>query len=147
MSALKNALSPMLVIFTPFIVSCFISSAIIETIGILLTYFIASKYYSLEVARTLALLSVVIQEIVYAISCRNLKDSIRKQGIFLNKQMNIGLIIIILIEMLFFLTPIGSIIDIVRVDNNILIKVALLNILTFIIYELLKPVLKKVFKD
>ena len=54
-------------LFTPFIKSCIASSAIIETIFVVLTYFISLKIYGQEIAMSLALLSMVVQEIVYSI--------------------------------------------------------------------------------
>ncbi|MDY4996580.1 MAG: cation-translocating P-type ATPase, partial [Bacilli bacterium] len=87
-------------LFTPFIKSCIASSAIIETIFVVLTYFISLKTYGQETAMSLALLSMVVQEIVYSLSCRNLKQSIVKQGLFSNKVMNYGLLLILLIELI-----------------------------------------------
>ena len=134
-------------LFTPFIKSCFISSAIIETLFVCLTYFISLKLYNNEIAMSLALLSMVVQEIIYSISCRNLKEPVFKQGLFSNKAMNIGLTIIILIELLVFMTPLGKIISVESIKPSLVLIIFLINSSSFIIYELLKPLLKKVFKD
>lgn len=134
-------------IFTPFIYSCIISSAIIETIFVLLTYFISLKYLGASVACTLALLSMVIQEIVYSVICRNLKKSIKNQGFLSNKEFNYGILLLLVIELLVFLTPVGSIINVETVSASLLLKVTIFNILSFVIYELIKPMLVKVFKD
>ena len=134
-------------LFTPFIKSCFISSAIIETLFVCLTYFISLKLYNNEIAMSLALLSMVVQEIIYSISCRNLKEPVFKQGLFSNKAMNIGLAIILLIELLVFMTPLGKIISVESIKPSLVLIVFLINSFSFIIYELLKPLLKKVFKD
>ena len=99
-------------LFTPFIKSCIASSAIIETIFVVLTYFISLKVYGQETAMSLALLSMVVQEIVYSISCRNLKQSVVKQGLFSNKAMNYGLLLILLIELIVFVTPVRKLISI-----------------------------------
>ena len=96
---------------------------------------------------SLALLSMVVQEIIYSISCRNLKEPVFKQGLFSNKAMNIGLTIIILIELLVFMTPLGKIISVESIKPSLVLIVFLINSSSFIIYELLKPLLKKVFKD
>ena len=103
-------------LFTPFIKSCIASSAIIETIFVVLTYFISLKMYGQETAMSLALLSMVVQEIVYSISCRNLKQSVVKQGLFSNKAMNYGLLLILLIELIVFVTPVGKLISITSID-------------------------------
>lgn len=134
-------------LFTPFIKSCLVSSAIIETVFVLCTYFISLKFYSKEIAMTLALLSMVVQEITYAISCRNLKEPVFKQGLFSNKVMNIGLVIILIIELLVFVSPIGRFISIESIDTKIILIIFLINLSSMIIYELIKPILCKYFKD
>lgn len=134
-------------LFTPFIKSCIASSAIIETIFVVLTYFISLKIYGQEIAMSLALLSMLVQEIVYSISCRNLKESVVKQGLFSNKAMNYGLLLILLIELIVFVTPIGKLISITAIDISLILIVFLINFMAIFIYELIKPFLVKWFKD
>lgn len=134
-------------LFTPFIKSCIASSAIVETIFVVLTYFISLKMYGQETAMSLALLSMVVQEIVYSISCRNLKESVVKQGLFSNKAMNYGLLLILLIELIVFVTPIGKLISITSIDISLILIVFLINFMAIFIYELIKPFLVKWFKD
>ena len=134
-------------LFTPFIKACIASSAIIETIFVVLTYFISLKMYGQETAMSLALLSMVVQEIVYSISCRNLKESVVKQGLFSNKVMNYGLLLILLIELIVFVTPIGKLISITSIDISLILIVFLINFMAIFIYELIKPFLVKWFKD
>lgn len=134
-------------LFTPFIKSCIASSTIIETIFVVLTYFISLKIYGQEIAMSLALLSMVVQEIVYSISCRNLKESVVKQGLFSNKAMNYGLLLILLIELIVFVTPIGKLISITAIDISLILIVFLINFMAIFIYELIKPFLVKWFKD
>ena len=134
-------------LFTPFIKSCIASSAIIETIFVILTYFISLKMYGQETAMSLALLSMVVQEIVYSISCRNLKQSITKQGLFSNKAMNYGLLLIFLIELIVFITPVGKLISIKSINICLISVVFIANFMAIFIYELIKPLLVKCFKD
>ena len=134
-------------IFTPFVYGSIISSSIIETIFVILTYFISLKYTTSEVAGSLALLSLVMQEIIYAVVCRNLKELVTKQGLFSNKTMNYGLLIVILIELLVFATPIGRIISVETLSMSMLMRVVLLNLISFVIYELSKVILRKTLKD
>ena len=134
-------------LFTSFIKSCIASSAIIETVFVVFTYFISLKNYGQETAMSLALLSMVIQEIVYSISCRNLKQSIIKQGIFSNKPMNFGILLILLIELIVFITPIGKLISITSIDIRLILAVSIINLMSIFIYELIKPLLVKWFKD
>ncbi len=133
--------------FTPFIYANIICSAIIETTFVLLTYFIALKLYTPDIAMTLALLSMVIQEIVYAYACRNLKTFTHRQGFFSNKIMNLGIIGVILVEIIFFFTPVGRLINIASINWSVSIIIILFNLLAFIVYELAKPILVHLFKD
>lgn len=134
-------------VFTPFVYACLLSSAIIETIFIIITFFVAKHFYNDQIATTLTLLAVVVQEIFYAISCRNLKDFIINQGFFANKQLNLGIIILIIIELLVFLTPVGKLINIVRVDTQLILITLFFNTAGFFAYEGIKPILVKLFKD
>ena len=134
-------------LFTPFIKASIAFSAIIETIFVVLTYFISLKMYGQEIAMSLALLSMVIQEIVYSLSCRNLKQSVIKQGLFSNKAMNYGLLLIILIELIVFITPVGKLISVTSINISLILVVFLINFMVIFIYELIKPLLVKCFKD
>ncbi len=134
-------------LFTPFVTASVISSAIIETVFVLITYFVALDKYGSETAASLALLSLVVQEIVYSFVCRNISELVYKQGIFKNKVLNIGLLILLAIEAIVFLTPVGNLIKIETLSINVIIKILLFNLTAFAIYELSKPILKKIFKD
>ena len=134
-------------LFTPFIKASIAFSAIIETIFVVLTYFISLKMYGQEIAMSSALLSMVIQEIVYSLSCRNLKQSVIKQGLFSNKAMNYGLLLIILIELIVFITPVGKLISVTSINISLISVVFLINFMAIFIYELIKPLLVKCFKD
>ena len=134
-------------LFTPFIKASIVFSAIIETIFVVLTYFISLKMYGQEIAMSSALLSMVIQEIVYSLSCRNLKQSVIKQGLFSNKAMNYGLLLIILIELIVFITPVGKLISVTSINISLISVVFLINFMAIFIYELIKPLLVKCFKD
>ena len=96
---------------------------------------------------SLALLSMVVQEIVYSISCRNLKESVVKQGLFSNKTMNYGLLLILLIELVVFITPVGELISITSINISLILVVFLINFMAIFVYELIKPLLVKWFKD
>ena len=134
-------------LFTPFVWGEIVVSSIIETIFVLATYFISLKYFSYEISSTLALLSLVMQEIIYAFSCRNLKSYIFKQGIFSNKTFNIGITLLLIIEGTLFLTPLGNIINISLIDVKVILLVVLFNLIGFIIYEITKILISKMLKD
>lgn len=135
-------------LFTPYVKANIVYSAIVETIFALATYFIViANNGGQATAATLALLSVVIQEIIYAVSCRNLNSFIYKQGFLSNKAMNIGLLTVIGVELIFFLTPVGSLIGIESLSIILILETFIFNIIGFFIYELGKPLLSKFFND
>lgn len=133
-------------IFTKFFSAFLIISVILEA-GISLFVY----YYFIDlgqpIAQTLALLSVVINEFVFAYNCRSLKEQIHHRGIFSNKYLNIGIFILILVQLLVFFTPIGKIFGLVVITIPQLIFVILVNIISFIAIELLKPAVTRLFKD
>ncbi|MCI9434541.1 MAG: cation-translocating P-type ATPase [Bacilli bacterium] len=133
-------------IFTNFFSSFLVISVIIET---LISLFIYYHYLNLgqPIAQTLALLSIIINEFVFAYNCRSLKSQIHKRGLFSNKPLNIGIFILIIIQLIVFLTPIGKIFGLYTITISQLIFVILVNIFSFILIELLKPLMVKLFKD
>lgn len=108
-------------------------------------------YYFLHLgkpsAQTLTLLSIVINEFVFAYNCRSLKEQIHKRGIFSNKHLNIGIFILLAIQLLVFFTPIGKLFGFVSITVTDFILVSIINVISFVLMELLKPLLVKKFKD
>lgn len=134
-------------LFTPFIKSNIVASFIIESIYALITYFVALTYFSSSVAASLALLSIVVGEIVYSLSCRNLKEKVIKQGFLSNKIMNISIVLVIIIELLVFLTPFGKFIKVETISIDVFLITVLFNLTSFFVYEGVKKFLNKYFKD
>ena len=131
-------------VFTPFIVVGIIVSALLEAGLSLLIFFVAESWYGYEVASTLALLSVVINELVFAYNCKELKEISFKKGLFGNKVLNISTLIILLIQIPVFFTSIGSLFGLVPITVTQFLVVIGLNIVFFFIIELLKPLWIKV---
>ena len=133
-------------IFTKFFLAFLIASVILETSISLFVYY---HYLDLgvNVAQTLALFSIVINEFVFAYNCRSLKEQIHKRGIFTNKHLNIGILILFLIQLLVFLTPVGKLFGLTTISFTQLLYVIFVNIISFIIMELIKPLIVKLFKD
>ena len=133
-------------IFTKFFSGFLILSVILET---LISLYIYYRFLPLgeSQAQTLALLSIVINEFVFAYNCRSLKEQIHKKGLFKNKQLNIGIIVLILIQIVVFFSPLGKIFGLTNVTINQFIYVILINLFSLVIIELLKPLIVKIFKD
>ena len=133
-------------IFTKYFSAFLILSVILETLISLYVYY---RFLPLgqPIAQTLALLSIVINEFVFAYNCRSLKEQIHKRGIFKNKQLNIGILALIIVQIIVFFTPIGQVFGLEAITVNQFIYVILINIVSLVIIELLKPLIVKHFKD
>lgn len=133
-------------IFTSFFSSFLIVSVILETLVSLFIYYHFIGLGS-SIAQTLALLSIIINEFVFAYNCRSLKEQIHKRGIFSNKYLNFGILGLLLVQILVFFSPIRNLFGLEIITVTQFIYVVFVNILTFIVIELLKPILVKYFKD
>lgn len=133
--------------FTPFVIGSLAVSAVLEAASILGIYAYSLTKYGVSVATTMAFLSIVVQEMLYAVNCRNLKEPIVEQGLFSNKAMNLGLFVLTLIQIIVFITPIGNILNITHLNIIQFLVVMLVNIVVFSLIELSKPILKKILKD
>ena len=133
-------------IFTPYFLSFLITSVIVEA-GISMIVYALFVSESVELAQTLALLSIVVNEFIFAYNCRSLKEQIKDRGYFSNKYLNIGIFILLVVQLLVFLTPIGKIFSLTAISIGEFIFVIVVNIFSFAIIEILKPVLNKWFRD
>ena len=133
-------------IFTKFFLAFLILSVILET---LISLFVFYHFLPLghAIASTLALLSVVLNEFVFAYNCRSLKEQIHKRGLFSNKVLNIGILILILVQVVVFFSPLGKIFGLTSITISQFVYVFMINIISLIIIELLKPWIVKHFKD
>ena len=134
-------------IFTPYFLAFLILSVIVEAGVSLLIYFASIKVLGVSMAQTLALLSVVLNEFVFAYNCRSLREGIFEKGLFSNKQLNLGILILIGVQLLVFLTPIGSIFSLEVVNIGVFILVFVVNLISLLIIEAFKPLLNKIFPE
>jgi Ca2+-transporting ATPase len=133
--------------FTPFM-TCFLGvSAMIECLLIFVVYILGYKFYGEVSAQSMAFLCLIIQEMVFAYNCRNLKEKIINHGLFSNKIMNIGIIGLTLVQFIIFFTPISSMLHIVTLEVNEVLIIIVLNIIAFLFIEVLKPIISKKFSD
>lgn len=133
--------------FTPFMTAFLIISSVIEVLIIYIVYRLGLYYYGATIAQSMAFLCLVAQEMIFAYSCRNLKEPIIKHGLFSNRYVNVGFIMLILLQVIIFITPFKNILHIITLNINQLLIIILINILAFVFLELLKPIITKKFKD
>ena len=133
-------------IFTKFFSAFLILSVILETLISMIVY-----YHFLpngeNIAQTLALLSIVVNEFVFAYNCRSLKEQIHTRGFFKNKQLNIGILALLVVQVIVFFSPVGKIFGLTTVTVTEFIYVIVINIISLVIIEMLKPWIVKHFKD
>ena len=133
--------------FTPFMTTFLIISAAIESLLIYIVYKVGLDKYGIEVAQSMSFLCLIVQEMIFAYSCRNVKEPIIRQGIFTNKYMNIGVVILTLLQIIIFITPLRDVLHIVPLGFDQLMLIIMLNIISFIFIEFLKPILSKKLED
>lgn len=110
-----------------------ITSAVIETLAVIVTYLITNS-------TTCAFLTLVLSEMAFAYSCRNLEMPIWKMKVN-NKNLNISMIVLFLIQIIFFFTPAGNVMGLEKVGLiNALISVVTV-LMIFVLNELIKPIL------
>lgn len=133
-------------IFTKFFTAFLIVSVIIETSISLFVYY---HFMSLGIktAQTLALLCIIINEFIFAYNCRSLKEPIYKRGLFSNSYLNIGILFLVSIQLLVFLTPLGRLFGLTVITPLEFLFIIIVNIIAFLFLELLKPLIIKLFRD
>lgn len=132
--------------FTPFLLSKIIISSIFKTIVVLIVFNLGLAY-SLNIARTMAFLSLVVLEILYAYSCRNIKKTIFNKTILSNKFMNYSIIALLFFQILAFTTPIRNIFNLEPLTLNQVLLAIGAPIIALIIDEIFKKITPKIFKD
>jgi len=83
----------------------------------------------------------------FAYSCRNLKKNILFNTMFANKQINASILMLIIVQVLVFVTPLRNIFKIQLLTLNQLLYCILVVVIIFLLEELLKKVIVKYCKD
>ena len=133
--------------FTPFLISKLIVSSCLKSIAILFIYFLNLHIAGPETARTMAFLCLMVLELCFAYSCKNIKEPIIGKNIFNNQKLNICILIILLIGIILFITPLRSIFNLNLISLTELIYCLMIIFVMILIDELLKIFLSKKFKD
>lgn len=133
-------------IFTKFFTMFLIVSVILETSISLFVYYNFLKFGK-DIAQTLALLSIIINEFVFAYNCRSLKEQIHERGLLSNKYLNISILFLFSIQIIVFFTPIGKLFGLQIVTLAEFVYVIIINVISFLILELIKPLIYKFFAD
>ena len=133
--------------FTPFLTAKIAIGAIIKSAVMLTIFIYYAKTYDANMAGSLMFIFLVANELLYALSCRNLKRSVLNKDMFSNKRLSIGLGGLLLVQIIVLTTGLSEffIVDNIGI-NNVLITLGIC-LMLFILGELVKPLYAKMFKD
>lgn len=133
--------------FTPFLISKIVFGAIIKSAVMLVLFVYYAKTHDANMAGSLMFIFLVANELLYALSCRNLKRSVLNKDMFSNKRLSIGLGGLMLVQIIVLTTGLSKffIVDNIGI-NNVLITLGIC-LMLFILGELVKPLYAKMFKD
>ena len=133
--------------FTPFLIAKIIVSSIFKSSVMIIMFILFANKYDASIAGSLMFIYLIINELLYALSCRNLKKSVLNKEIFENKRLSMGLGILILIQMLVLTTGLRKFFIVGGIGINSILIITGVCLLVFIIGELFKPLYVKLFKD
>jgi len=133
--------------FTPFLIAKMAFSSVLKTSVILFVYFLNLKSNGSEVAITMAFLTLILSEMIYAFSCKDLKRKVLGKKLVMNQFMNYSMLILGIIQILLFVTPLKHIFHIVNLNAIQVCLCTLLVLVIFFIDEFTKPILRRLFKD
>lgn len=134
-------------VFSPFMIASIIVSALIETAICMAVFVLSESRFGYNIAQTLTLLTIVISEYIFTYNCKDLKDFSFKKGLFGNKFMNIATLVLLLLQVLVFFTPVGLLFGLAKITISQFLMIILINVVGFVLIELAKPLLAKCFSD
>lgn len=133
--------------FTPFLTAKIAVSAIFKSLVMIILFIYYAKTIDPNVASSLMFIFLIMNELLYAFSCRDLKHSILNKNIFSNKRLSIGVGIIVAIQIIVLTTNLSKFFIVENIGTINIIVTLLICFITFIIGEIAKPVYTKLFKD
>ena len=133
--------------FTPFLISKILVSSCLKSIAILFVYFLNLHVSTPEVAGTTAFLCLMMLELCFAYSCKNIKKPVINKNIFNNSKLNVCILGLVVVDIIIFLTPLKSIFGLTNITIIEFLYCLIIIIVMVVIDELLKIRLAKHFKD
>ena len=133
--------------FTPFLSAKIFIGAAIKSIIMIGLFIIFARKTDVGTASSLMFIYLVMHELLFAFSCKNMKESILNKRMFDNKNLNLGILGIFITQILVFTTGLKKFFIVQNIDiNYILITIGICFIM-FIVGEFVKPIYSKFFKD
>ena len=133
--------------FTPFLNAKIIISAIFKSDIMIMLFLYYAKTYDASFAGSLMFIYLIANELLYSLSCRNLKKSVFNKKFFENKRLVISLGILAIVQILVLTTGLSKFFIVRGLGiKNVLITLSICFI-TFALGELIKPLYTRLFKD
>ena len=134
--------------FTPLLVAKITIGAIIKSIVMLIIFIYFAKEVDVNTAGSLLFIYLVAHELLFSLSCRNIKKSVLNKNIFSNKKLSLGVLTILMVQIIVLITPLLSKYFIVpNIKPSYIFITIGICIIMFILGELVKPIYTKLFKD
>ena len=133
--------------FTPFLISKIVVSAIFKSTVMIILFIMYANKYDASVAGSLMFIYLIINELLYAFSCRNLKKSVLNKDLFSNKKLSIGVGSILVIQIIILTTDLKKFFIVSNINPVSILTTITVCLSVFIIGELAKPLYTKKFKD
>ena len=132
--------------FNPFLICRIIIPAIIKSILILTVFLNVEKTYGHTQAMTVAFIMLSFIELLFAYTMRSDRRLVTSIGIFSNKQMVVGTLLTIALQLVVILVPaVASIFKVVALDSHLYLLCAGCAIGFVIVAEIVKVTLAKIF--
>ena len=133
--------------FTPFLSAKIFIGATIKSIVMLVLFVYFAKKVDTATASSLMFIYLVIHELLFAFSCKNTKKSILSKEMFNNKNLNLGVFGIIIVQIIILSTGLSKFFIVTNIDIKYILMTIVTCLFMFIIGELAKPIYIKLFKD
>ncbi len=133
--------------FTPFLSAKIFISAIAKSIVMIILFLFCAHHTDLEIASSLMFIYLILHEILFSFSCKNLKKSVLNKDILNNKKLNIGNFCIIILQIIILTTGLSKYFIVKNIPIQYIILTLVVCSLMFIIGEFIKPIYVKLFKD
>ena len=133
--------------FTPFLTAKISISALFKSVIMIILFIYYAKTYNATTAGSLMFIYLVLNELLFAFSCRNLKKSVINKNIFDNKRLTFGIIGLLIVQIIIFSTGLSKYFIVDNLEPKCVIITLGICLCSFIVGELVKPIYTKLFKD
>ena len=134
-------------LFTPFMFAKLATSSIIKTIILMLLYTYGLQEFGSGIAISMTFMALIIIELLFAFSCKNIKQSVLNKNIFKNKYLNWSVLLLVGITIIVFYTPLRALFSIELLNITQIAVVVTMAFILFLLEEITKPIIAKLFKD